>query len=217
MQKQSTSFVHVAAVAGMIAGIGDFAVTLILGFFYPNYNHLRFVMSELGTAQSPIALWVNAWWVLFGVLFVVFAIGLWQGFMEHGTPAAVIALMVALFGLGAGIGGGLFPMEPGGLETTLVGRLHGVFAGIGFMTIAFVPLAALWLFPRSSNPRLFWLSVGVFILGLILFGLFIAAEDVAGSRSLLAYAGLWQRLFLLNHYAYLGLFAARMLHHNDVR
>ncbi|NBD34925.1 MAG: DUF998 domain-containing protein [Chloroflexi bacterium] len=213
MQKQIDAFVRFAAVAGLVAGVGDFLVTLILGFFYPNYSHLRFVMSELGTAKSPVALWVNAWWMIFGILFILFAIGFWRHFKAHQLAAAIIALLIVLFGLGAGIGGGVFPMASGGLETTLAGKLHGIFAGIGFMALAFVPLAALGIFSRPRAPRLYWISMGVFISGLVFLGWFIAAEDAVGSNGPLAYTGFWQRLFLLNHYGYLSLFAAKMLDH----
>ncbi len=213
MQKQTNSFYRFAAIAGIVAGVGDFVVTFAAGFFYPGYDHLRLVMSELGTARSPVAFWVNTWWILFGAFFVAFALGLWQHCRSHKIPITIIVLLIAVFGLGAGIGGGLFPMEPGGLEMTTAGKLHGIFAGLGFMAIAFVPLVGLWIFPRSHTPRLFWLSGGAFILGFIFFVLFVAAEDAIAGNLLLGYVGLWQRLFLLNHYGYLGLFAARMLRH----
>lgn len=211
MVRTKNRFVVIASVAGLLAFIGDFVVTFALGFFYPSYNHLDLVMSELGTADSPVALWVNLWWIVFGILFIIFAMGFRQAFAADKKVAMIVALLIALFGLGAGVGAGLFPMEPGGAETTLTGKLHGICAGIGFLAIAFVPLVCLALFPRSRSPRLYALSLGAFLLGLASFALFVVSEDAASGSGILSYAGLWQRLFLLNHYGYLGVLSIRMI------
>jgi hypothetical protein len=211
MMKPNRRFIVVASIAGLLAFIGDFLVTLALGFFYPNYNHLKLVMSELGTSQSPVAIWINLWWIIFGILLITFAIGFKKAFAPDKKPVVIVTLLIMLFGLGAGIGAGLFPMEPGGSETTLTGKLHGICAGIGFMAIMFVPLVSLAIFPRTRLPRLYWLSVGVFVLGLVSFVLFVASENVFFAGSLLSYVGLWQRLFLLNLYVYLGVVSALMI------
>jgi hypothetical membrane protein len=211
MSKPSSRFIIVAAIAGLLAFIGDFLVTIVLGSFYPGYNHLTLVMSELGTFQSPVATWINLWWIIGGVLFCAFAVGFRMAFAAHRKSATLVMALIVLFGLGAWICGGLFPMEPGGVETTLAGRLHGACGGLGYLALAFVPLASLAIFPKGRSPRLHRLSIGVFVLGLASFGLFIAAEDVASTGNLLSYAGLWQRLFLLDHYAYLGVISGLMI------
>ena len=211
MAESKSRFVVMAAIAGLLAFVGDFLVTIVLGFFYPDYNHLELVMSELGTFQSPVATWINLWWIIGGIFFCVFAVGFRMAFAAHGKSATCVMVLIVLFGLGAWICGGLFPMEPGGLETTLAGKLHGVCGGLGYLAIAFVPLASLAIFPRKRSPRLYWLSMGVFVLGLASFVLFVASEDVSSAGNLLSYAGLWQRLFLLDHYAYLGVISALMI------
>ena len=211
MVKSKSRFILLAAVAGLIAFAGDFLVTIILGFFYPNYHHLELVMSELGTIKSPVAVWMNIWWVVFGILFIIFALGFRKFFTSHKKSVLIATLLILLFGLGAGVGAGLFPMEPGGSETTLTGKLHGICAGIGFLAIMFVPLISLALFPRKSSSRMFWLSVIVFVVGLVSFGLFVTSEDAASGGGLLSYAGLWQRVFLLDNYVYLGVIAVMMI------
>jgi len=204
-------FILAAAVADLVASAGDFLVTIFLGFFYPNYNHLKLVMSELGSPASPIAVWIGLWWVVFGVLFVAFAIGFAAAFAPERKSALVVALLIGLCGLGAGVGAGLFPMDPAGAETTLAGKLHDAFAGVGFFAIAFVPLVSLAVFPRKHMPGMTWLSIGAFVLGLLSFALFVVSEDVPSTAGVLSYTGLWQRLFLLIHYTYLGVIAARMI------
>jgi hypothetical protein len=211
MKKQQIQFILVASIACIAVCIGDFLVSLALGFFYPNYNHLKLVMSELGTSQSPAAMWINLWWTIFGIFFFIFAIGVRKAFAAYKKSAAVVMVLIMLFGLGAWICSGLFPIDPGGLEMTPTARLHGICGGIAYLAIMFVPLAALGIFSIKQSPKLFWLSIGVFLLGLAFFVLFVASEDAFSVGGLLSYAGLWQRLFLLSHYSYLSVVAVMMM------
>jgi hypothetical protein len=191
--------------------VGDFLVTIVLGFFYPDYNHLKLVMSELGAPGSPVAVWIGLWWVVFGFLFIAFAIGFAMAFASGKRPVLIVALLIGLFGLGAGIGAGLFPMDPAGGETTRAGELHDACAGTGFFALAFVPLVSLAVFPRKRAPGMRWLSIAVFVLGLVALVLFVVSEDLPSAQGILSYTGLWQRLFLLIHYAYLGVIAVLMI------
>lgn len=203
-------FILIASIAGFIVFTGDFLITIVLGFFYPNYDHFRMVMSDLGTSQSPVAIWINAWWIIFGTFFFIFAIGFRQTFGKHKKSANTVMVLIMLFGLCAWICAGLFPIEPGSLETTLAAKLHRIFGGVGYLSIMFVPLAALDIFSRKQSPNPFWLSVAVFALGLITFGLFIVSEN-APTGNISSCVGLWQRLFLLNYYVYLGWLSVMMI------
>lgn len=211
MERVRRGLIVVAAVAGLVASVGDFLVTFALGFFYPDYNHLNLVMSELGSSQSPVAAWIGLWWVIFGILFIVFAVGFAMAFDSGKRWALVAALLIGLFGLGAGVGAGVFPMDPVGSESTRVGELHDASAGVGFLAIALVPLVSLAVFPRRRAPRMTWLSVSALVLGLASLALFIASEDAPSTHGVLSYTGLWQRLFLLIHYVYLGVMAVLMI------
>jgi hypothetical protein len=211
MARSKSQFITIAAIAGMVAFVGDFLVTIVLGFFYPNYNHLKLVMSELGTPASPVAVWIGLLWVVFGILFIVFAIGFALTFASGKKSVVIVALLIGLCGLGAGIGAGLFPMDSAGVEPTLFGGLHDTFAGAGFFAIAFVPLASLAVFPRKRKPGMTWLSIGVFVLGLVFLALFVVSDDIPTAVGVLFYIGLWQRLFLLIHYTYLGVIAVLMI------
>lgn len=211
MNESSQQFVHSAAVAGMVAFLGDFVVTTALAFFYPGYNHIKLVMSELGTVESPVAMWISLWWVIFGFLFILFAMGFRRAFGSMGGPVTIASLLILVFGLGAGIGAGLFPMDPGGTGTSLYGTLHDTCAGIGFLALQAVPALSTAIFRRRDFPRLHSVSIADFVLGLAFLVIFVISGDTTAAHGLLSYDGLWQRLFLLTHYGYLALIAVQMI------
>jgi len=202
-------FVRVAAVAGLVAFSGDFLIPFILAPFHPLYDHMRHVQSELGTIDSPVARWMNPWWVLFGVLCVAFGVGFALSYSEEGAVGVAVAVLMVVFGLGAGVGAGLCPQEPGGTEYTTRGKLHGIFAGLGEIAVSLVPLLNLWLLSRTSEPVLWWASAAAFILITTTFGLFLAGKGAR--QGALSYVGFWQRAYFLILYLYLGLLAIRML------
>jgi len=201
--------IWLSAVAGLVAFIGDYLIPFALGCFYPGYSHVRHVQSELGTTESPVALWMNIWWVLFGVLCIWFGIGYALALPEGGGASIAAAVMIAVFGLGAGIGGGLCPQEPGGTEYSTRGKLHGVFAGVGEFAIIVVPLLNLWVFSRTDEPMLWWVSMVGFVLIAATFGIFLGGKG--DKTGVLLYVGFWQRAYFLLLYVYLGILAAKML------
>lgn len=178
-----------------VACTGDFLATFILGFFYENYNHLKMVMSELGSSNSPVAIWISIFWVIYGILFMLFGYSFRTVFKDKKS-GQIIGYLFVIIGIGAGILAGIFPMD----YASLAGRIHDIAAGVGFCAMAFIPLIALKLFTKEKSSNLQKFLVISQISGLLFFGLFIASEDALNSDTILQYAGLWQRLYLLNYY-----------------
>lgn len=178
-----------------IACIGDFLTTFILALFYKNYNHLTMVMSELGSLNSPVAIWISIFGVFYGILFILFGYSFYAVF-KNKKSGKIIGYLFAANGIGAGILAGIFPMNP----NTLSGQIHNIAAGSGFFAIAFIPIIALKLFNNKNHRNLQKFLVISQILGLSFFGLFIMAEDALSGNTIFQYAGLWQRVFLLNYY-----------------
>ena len=101
-------FVQVAAVAGLVAFSGDYLIPFILAPFYAQYSHMRHVQSELGTIDSPVARWINSWWVLFGVFCVAFGVGFALAHSDEGAAGLSVAVLIVVFGAGAGVGAGRY-------------------------------------------------------------------------------------------------------------
>jgi hypothetical protein len=211
MKSLSDPIVSAAAVAGIVAGVGDLAIPMALARRWPGYDSARDVLSRLGCADSPVRLWINAWWCLFGALIIAFAWGYYRVFV-HGAPlsaAGLAALLLVVFGLGAGPGAGLFPMDVPGQPPTPTGALHHRISGVGFVALFFVPLVGLAVFGGRS-PVLFWGSLAAALGGIAALGMIVVSSRPKAA-GILALGGMWQRVFLLNYYLYFFAIAFEML------
>lgn len=191
--------IFLAGIAGIVACLGDLLMPFILAPHVPGYSHLRHAESQLGMASSPVARWMNLWWIIFGVLMILTGVGIWRAFGDRGEAARALAAMVIVFGAGTGIGAGAFPMaEPGTFSNTM----HNVTSGIGFVAILLAPAVSLWVFRRAAAPVTWWLCLATQIGGLVAAAL-VTASGSPSARGWLALGGLWQRVFLVNYYIYL--------------
>ncbi len=201
----------ISSVACIIACVGDFLVIFILSLFYKNYSHLKHTISELGTTQSPVSSLINTWWIIYGILIIIFAIGFWKIFYSlNSITVTVISILIITLGIGAGILAGIFSADPSGQEITLSGKIHSISAGIGFLAIIFMPLISLSIFTKEKYPYIFLFSIIIQILGMIFLIIIFISGKAYFKDSILGYSGLWQRLFLLNYYIYLVVIALKM-------
>ena len=68
MRSRERLFATIALITSIVAAIGDFAVTTIIGLQYKDYNSLTDSQSDLGTYDSPVAIYMNTWEVILGLL-----------------------------------------------------------------------------------------------------------------------------------------------------
>ncbi|WP_420472067.1 DUF998 domain-containing protein [Brevundimonas sp. FT23042] len=113
----------------LILGAATFAGSAV----YPDYDHLRQFISELGADGALTGPLVSLAFIVSGALLTVFW-GLCAVLFPR-TPLFVIGFgLSALNGLGL-MFGGVFPCDfecaPGGL--TLSGRLHEILGGVGYL------------------------------------------------------------------------------------
>lgn len=178
----------------------------------PGYDSTRDVLSRLGCSDSPVRMWINGWWCLFGLLVAGFAWGYFRAF-AHGVPfsfAGFTALLLVVFGLGAGPCAGLFPMDMPGTPPTLTGSLHQWLSGCGFIALFFIPALGLGVFRSGQAPAMLWMSAAAQTGG-IMCAILIGISERPNASGILAWAGLWQRAFLANYYVYLIAVALPML------
>jgi len=202
----SSWYVVFTAVCCFVACIGDFAVTIIIGLIYKNYDSLNQSESFLGTSQSPVAAYMNTWEIIFSILFVLYAYGLLRTIFKKGFWQHVAVWLIVIYGLGEGIGSGIFPYEHVGDGLALTGKLHLLFSAIGVIAIAVNAFVLVKVFPKEVYPKINKYTRFVAWSGLALIILFLLAK-----MHLIPFRGLWQRLFILDYYSLLMVVTIEML------
>jgi hypothetical protein len=202
--KQKRNFVIIAGIAGFIGCIGDFFAIFYLGLQFPRYSQLRNTMSSLGASMSPVSNTMSICWIAMGILIILFALGFRQAYAEEGRKANMITLLLILYGLGEGIGSGLFKADRINDSLTTSGIIHNVVGGIGVGALLVLPIVMQRIFTKSKQPYFYLyskLTLGIGILFLLLFSFRLSNSK---DNVLVVYQGLWQRLFILNYYIYLS-------------
>jgi hypothetical protein len=205
------SLILIASIACFTACIGDFWVTFVLGDYKPGYSQLRNTMSLLGVTTSPVSGIISLWWIILGLLIILFAIGFGKAFGYHKRPVQIATWLIISYGVGEGLGSGLFKDDLMNKTVTLSGDIHEILGGIGTSAILILPFIVKIIIPRATNPGFHTLSLSVFILGVFFLAMFLLRLIPYESNDILLYKGLWQRLFILVYYIYLMVIAVIMI------
>jgi hypothetical protein len=203
--------VILSAGIGICACLGDLGMTRLLGSWYPGYKPLFQPMSDLGDQNSPVALITSIWWVIMGLMFIVFGYGFYRAFQHHGKPAQAAGWMLALYGIGEGLGSGLVSGGPGGAFTTPSSIVHNLLGGVGVTAAILLPFAMMKIYCARRSPRLSWYSWFTTGIGILFLVLFSISTFYHPDGSWISYIGLWQRLFMLVYYIYFICLAVLML------
>ena len=188
----------------------EIATDIWFGSNYPGYNWKTQSLSYLGQTGSPVEKWVSIWGVLFTILLTLFAYSFYQ-LNKSNKWAKIAACMLIIYGLGEGMGSGLFPIDAPDTITTMNGRLHNVFGGIGDTALVLLPFVFMLMFPKIENHRLhiyLWSVVGF---GLLMASFFLIAKYFHPNNFILSYKGVWQRVYLFNYYVMLGVINWKMV------
>jgi hypothetical membrane protein len=203
--------VFAGAAACFTGCIGDFLSLFLLGPEYPGYSQVYDTMSSLGSSKSPVSDIISVWWIILGILMILFALGFRSAFTPGGKYVKVVFWLIILYGLGEGLGSGLFKADrvSGSYATSFI--VHDILGGAGVIALLILPLFATRIEPTFSSQGFKRFSHFTLVLGslfLILFSFrFVGNEN----DILVRYKGLWQRLFVLVYYIYLTTVTFKMI------
>lgn len=206
VKRYASVYVVIAAISCFVACVGDFAVTLIIGFIFKGYDFLNQSESYLGRSGSPVAAYMRAWGVIFSLLFIIYAWTLRKTILSKGAWQLAAVWLIIIYGLGEGMGSGLFPYNHIGNELSLSGKLHNLFSGIGVTALLLLPVALWRVFPKRTFPKMNAYIHFVGWSGLLLIFVFMLSR-----LDILPLKGLWQRLFILDYYSLMMAIAIDML------
>lgn len=181
--------------AGVAASILYYGNLIVSSLFYPGYSHVTQYASELGSSSARYPMIFNTGVLLTGIAGIAAGPGFFLALRRltgKSILAALTGLAVGLFGV-AMIFGGLFPMP---------NPLHGGF-GLG-MAIHLAPLfllLAVW--KREDLRGLKTYSLLAFLLGLAFFAIMMGV----GSLVTRANVGVFQRLYSLSIFPWIGIAA----------
>ena len=177
---------------------GDLLLPFLLALPYRGYSHRRQVMSALGSPTAPLHAVYSAWLIALGVLLIAAAAVLEPIIaVQSAALSAALTAVLDLYAAGGCIAPGLFPVGAPGALGRLSGRIHVVGAAVGFVALLAAPLIIALYFFGCTRTGLGILSVLCFVGSVTFFVLFVLADKQRYRHSVIACAGLWQRLALL--------------------
>lgn len=209
MVSRNVWVIRIGVLACWLLVFGEWLTDYYFGKHFPGYSWQQESISYLGQAGSPVALAVRYWGFAFTFLLLLFTRGYWEAFRPGYLPA-VVSLLIAIYGLGEGIGSGLFPLNPPETPFTVAARWHEIFSGIGDSALILVPVMLLRGYPERSGLRRYLILVtGI---GLTMVLLFLLAKWGATDNFILSHKGVWQRVYVANYHIMLLVVSQLMIH-----
>ena len=208
--KNQISYLFFSAFACFTACVGEFIALFVLGSFFPGYSQIKDTMSSLGSSKSPVSNEISLWWIIMGLLFIIFAIGFYKAFKVK-RYVSLASWLIALYGLGEGIASGVFKVNNNNTALTNSAIIHDIIGGIGVTAILILPLILQKMFAKDEMPIFYRMSQIVFIIGIVTIFLFLFRYLGNINNVVSIYKGIWQRLFMLNTYIYLATIAVLMI------
>ena len=178
--------------AGILGSIVNSSVIIVLDFTVPGYNSIEQYVSEFGIIPGVTSKIVTAWWIVSGIILMLFSLGLNNAMGKTGRFSFVGPLFICLYGLLDSIGSAVFPMDAA--EATFSGTMHTLVSFVGITAVIFSPLALVSRMKKdpawNGLVRCAWITQVFF--WVIYVVCILAFAGICFSR----YAGLLQRLFI---------------------
>jgi hypothetical membrane protein len=208
---RATLLIRICAAIGVLACLEDIYVSYLLGSRYPGYNPMLQAMSDLGHEGSPVARIASTGWVIMGLMFIIFGYGFYRAFFNHSKIARTAGWMLALYGIGEGLGSGLIPGTPGHYFEANASIFHSLLGGVGVSAAVLLPFVIIKMFNATKSPFLFWHSWLTTVFGVFFLILFSLSNFYRPEGNWISYLGLWQRIYVLIYYLYFICLAVLML------
>lgn len=197
-------------ILGSIVCLADPFILFHYGSGFPGYSHLSELISELGSTNSPVTKLFSAWWIISGIIYLLYAASLYYSFRENGKIALAAAWLIILFAAGDCILSGFFPDDHfHGGKLTFASKVHVATGAVGIFALLSFPLAMQKIFTKERSACFHKLSFIVFCTGMLMAVLLFFRYYYVSYLSDLQ--GLWQRVMMFTFYVYFIILAGLML------
>ncbi len=201
----------IALVTCLTACLGDIIAINIFSRYYPGFNATLQPISALGALGSPVARLVSGWWILAGLILLLFAVAFYFSEELRTRPHALSAWLFGIYAVGEEIGSGVFPGNRILGHLTPTGIMHNVIGGIGTLALVISPLILLRKYRKDNQPLMNRYLVFVCITGLLSFSVFLLSHFILpGLQWFYSRHGLLQRIFISDYYIYMMITAMKL-------
>jgi hypothetical protein len=198
------SWSGIAMITCLTACLGDIILVTIFSRYYPAFNPVVQPTSALGALGSPVAKAVSASWIIFGFIFLFFAIAYYKSKEVPTREHHLTSWLFALYAVGEEMGSGVFPGNRVMGHLTTIGIIHNIIGGIGTGALLIAPFVLLKRYSRIKNYLMRSYLLFVCISGILIFILFtISHFKWPGMKWLYLRHGLIQRVFITDYYLFM--------------
>jgi hypothetical membrane protein len=190
--------IRFSLLCGILAPVMMFAVIIVVGQITPHYDPFRETISQMGTAESSYATWLNGGYILYGSLMAFAIYGFFRS-CRHDRRAKLLTALLGIHVLGAMLLAIVpdIPNIPGADHSGL--NPHNIVSAIAYLPL----IGAAFIFYRI-NRRVAGLGMAS-TLGLVVIAVNLPMPIITQIDAVSPICGLLQRLFYAVTFAWLAL------------
>jgi sulfite exporter TauE/SafE len=185
--KTSNGKIQALAICGILSPIVYVVTVALGGFLDPSYSHIGKTVSELVESGAPNRDLLNILLVVYNVLIIPFAIGLYFG-LKNGLSQSLVLVTLVLTGILGTIVTVFFPLDAAGQSVTFTGTMHLVIVGL-VLPCTFIFMLGFWKIARKDES---WGKAGLFSIAVFVVTLISGIATAAFVNS--EYRGLLERI-----------------------
>lgn len=200
-------------VCGIISTILYVFATILGAIHWKEYSSISQSVSELIAIDAPSAPLVIPLFLIYGILVFAFGAGVWcsAGTKRILRVVAVLIIAKEIFGVIATL---FAPMHMRGIDSSLTDTMHIILTGIGVL-LCMLPAVGFGAFAFGKGFRIYsMVTILVFLIFGILAGL--NGSKIAENQPT-PLAGVWERINILTYFAWIIVFAVKLLKSDEVK
>jgi hypothetical protein len=155
--KISNDKIRLLAVAGILSPIIYFITLVVGGVLDPSYSQIGKTVSELVETGAPNRDLLNAMLVVYNILIIPFAVGLYFSLKKSWTRSLILIALILTGILGTAVTL-FFPLDQGGQSVTFTGMMHLVVVSL-VVPCTFAFELGFWHSARKAEN---WGKLGLF-------------------------------------------------------
>jgi sulfite exporter TauE/SafE len=149
--------IRALALCGILSPIVYVITVAVGGFLDPSYLHIGKTVSELVERGAPNRDLLNIMLIVYNILIIPFAVGLYYGLKKGWTRRIVLAALALTGILGTAVTV-FFPLDAAGQSLTFTGIMHLIVVGL-VVPCTFVFMLSFW---HSARKDARWGKLGLF-------------------------------------------------------